>query len=124
MDHIEWIKQSSGSMREPPCVFGDLESCIPVKTFESSDGFWTKFKKVDSAKMYRTQYCYSHNRQCPLNQNSDMETAGLPCWDYSLAGNRLCEDGPTIGAFLTHAKRHVEFGTPIVIVENVKDWLG
>ena len=53
-------------------------------------------------------------------QGSDIETAGLPCWDMSYAGQRRQEDGRTVGAFLTHAKRHVELQTPIVIVENTK----
>ena len=47
--------------------------------------------------------------------------AGLPCWDMSLAGKRLQENGVTVGCFLTHAKRHVELETPLVIVENTKD---
>ncbi|CAK9073886.1 unnamed protein product, partial [Durusdinium trenchii] len=34
--------------------------------------------------------------------------AGLPCWDFSIAGKRRMEEGPTNTAFITHAKRMVE----------------
>ena len=120
-DHSVWIKQTSGMSCKTSCLFGNLEDCIPKATYEPSDDFETKFQKVDASDMYRTQYCYTHDCQCELDKRSDLETAGLPCWDYSLAGNRLAEEGPTIGSFLTHGKRHVAFSTPLMIVENVKD---
>ena len=116
------MKKIIGVGCRTPCVFGNLEDCIPKGTFTSSDGFWTKFEKVDSAPIYTTQYCYTHDKQCGILDNSaDLETAGLPCWDYSMAGKRLQEHGPTIGAFLTHGKRHVHLGTPLILIENVKD---
>lgn len=55
-----------------------------------------------------------------LSWGSDLETAGLPCPDMSFAGKRQQENGKTVGAFLTHAKRHVELQTPIIAVENTK----
>ena len=77
---------------------------------------------MDAAQIFTTQFCYTHGSQCNLLNRSDLEVAGLPCWDYSLAGKRLQEDGPTIGAFLAHAKRHVHLATPVIVIENVKEW--
>ena len=122
-DHFDWVKLHVGGVCRAPCVFGNLERCIPKNTFDASNDFWTKFKKVDEAVLFSTQYCYTHNQQCRLDKGSDLEVAGLPCWDYSLVGKLLGENGPTIEAFLTHAKRHVAVGTPLIIIENVKDRL-
>jgi hypothetical protein len=122
-DHTEWIKENTNlASTKSPCVFGDLERCIPTSTFEQTDDFWTKFMKVDRAPMYNTQHCFAHNRQCQLFKCSDFEVAGLPCPDYSVAGLGLMENGRTVGAFLTHAKRHVAYATPLLLIENVKDW--
>ena len=106
-----------------PCVFGDLEQCIPRDTFCRTDTFMEKLVKVDNAPIFETQHCFTHNKLCKLDQDSDLEVSGLPCWDYSLAGKRLGEEGPTISAFLTHAKRHCHSETRLIIVENVKDVL-
>ena len=93
---------------------------------DPEDPFFLKFYKVDSADFYKTQHCKTHKRECLLfpehqGEKSDLETAGLPCWDMSLAGKRLQENGRTVGTFLCHAKRHIELMTPIIIVENTKD---
>lgn len=73
------------------------------------------------ADIYETQHCYVHNQQCRLDQGASLEVAGLPCWDYSSAGKRLAENGPTVGTFICHAKRHIHTKTPLIILENVKD---
>ena len=84
-----------------------------------------KFRKVDQAPLFRTQHCFTHDKECALfgapSAHSDFEVAGLPCWDMSLAGKRLQEEGRTAGAFLAHAKRHVEKETRLIVVENTKD---
>lgn len=119
-DHCTWLRKNAGLRCKDPCVFGDLEGCIPLGTYQPQDSFRIKFHKVDAAPIFLTQHCYTHNAQCHF-RCADLEMAGLPCWDYSMAGKRLQENGPTIGAFLSHAKRHVHLQTPLVIVENVKE---
>ena len=122
VDNSEWIKRVGGLSCKTPCIFGDLMGCVRKNLFHKDDPFWVKFEKVDEAPLYQTQYCFTHGCQCSLvDKKADLEVAGLPCPDYSVAGKRLQENGPTIGAFLTHAKRHVSLQTRIIVVENVKD---
>lgn len=78
---------------------------------------------MDQAPIFETQHCYTHNCQCKLNKDSHLEVAGLPCWDYSAAGKRRGENGPTIGTFLTHGKRRIAAATPLIIIENVQELL-
>lgn len=93
VDNFQWYKHCAGRLCCcQPCIFDDLEGRIPEGTYEPDDPFYVKFHKVDAADLLRKQYCYTHNKQCPLfpehpGQQSDIETAGLPCWDMSLAGN-------------------------------------
>ncbi|CAJ1404524.1 unnamed protein product [Effrenium voratum] len=123
-DNFEWYKEVSGKCCPMPCVFGNLEDCFPERTYEAADPFIVKFRKVDQAPLFRTQHCFTHDKECALfgapSAHSDFEVAGLPCWDMSLAGKRLQEEGRTAGAFLAHAKRHVEKETRLIVVENTK----
>ena len=123
-DHSEWLKRNIGVSCRTPCIFSDLEMVIPEGTYNRTDCFMEKFLKVDQAPIFETQHCYTHNCQCKLDKDSHLEVAGLPCWDYSAAGKRRGENGPTIGTFLTHGKRHIKAGTPLIIIENVKELLG
>lgn len=50
--------------------------------------------------------------------SAKVETAGLPCVDYSKAGLEEREHGSTNKVFVSHAKRHVELETPVVVLEN------
>ncbi len=70
------------------------------------------------------QHCYTHNCFCPLfgeDADSELEVAGLPCTDQSRSGKRLYEEGPTMIAFMAHAKRHIEKKTALIIIENVQE---
>ena len=121
-DAHHWIKQLSGKHYPTPCIFGDLEGVIPDGSYEPSDCFMKKFYSIDAADVCVKQYCHAHSGDCPLlSKDSDLEVAGLPCWDFSIAGKRRMEEGPTNTAFITHAKRMVEKEVPLVLIENTKD---
>ena len=87
-DHSVWIKQTSGLSCKTPCLFGNLEDCIPHGTYRPSDDFQTKFRKVDASNMYSTQYCYTHGCQCPLDKGAHLETKlrGYPAGTTVLQG--------------------------------------
>ena len=100
-----------------------MEKCIPAGTYKKSDDFMTKLLKIDAAPLVPSQHCYTHNRHCKLlgpDTDTDMEVAGLPCWDMSFAGKRLQEEGPTNTTFIYHAKRQTHKETPLIIIENTK----
>ena len=123
LDHFAWLKRASGKSCPLPCLFGDLEGCLPKGCYAKDDQFMTKLDKIDRVDFKCKQHCYAHNKACPLfgrATDSDLEVAGLPCWDISAAGKRLKENGPTASVFLAHAKRHVQKMTPLIIIENTK----
>lgn len=85
-----------------------------------------KYCDVTASDFVSRQHCYTRNKLCKLfgpNVQCDWETAGLPCVDFSLAGKRRKEEGPTCTIFMSHAKRHIELGTPVILLENVQDGL-
>lgn len=106
-----------------PCVFGDVEGCIPPGSYDPKDCFMQKFHSIARADLVSHNHCYTHNGQCPLfekRKTGQLETAGLPCIDQSKAGNRLFEEGPTSTVFAAHAKRHIELETWAILLENVQ----
>ena len=66
VDNFQWFKQCTGRACPLPCVFGNLEGCIPEGTISREDPYAVKFHNVDKAPLYRTQYCFTHNGQCSL----------------------------------------------------------
>ena len=51
----------------------------------------------------------------------DYDISGLPCPDFSRAGERRGRGGPTLTVFACHAKLHIHLGTPLLVIENVQD---
>lgn len=102
IDHCAWCADTIQEEYEVPCIFGDLCATLAPGTFKPGASFLQKFHAADRANLARTQWCYAHGRMCPLydqHTDSDMETGGLPCPDYSLAGLGEKEEGPTNGVF-------------------------
>ena len=123
-DHIEWCQQLEGSGFSPPCVFGDVLKSLPENSYNRDDSFADKLYSIDRARLMKRQYCYTCGKQCPLftpGEESEHETAGLPCVDMSSAGKRRFESGPTAPIFITHGKRHVAKRTRVILLENVQD---
>ena len=124
IDHIEWCKSVLGTAAvQRPCIFGDLEGCIDKDVYNPEDPCKLKFCKIASAKLRSHQYCFMHDKLCPLFTDataSGLETAGLPCTDSSKAGLKQFEEGPTFGVFACHAKRHIQKGTKVILLENVQ----
>ena len=121
--HHAWCQQFSRPSFPQPCIFGNIEHCLPENTYKKGDCFMKKLWDISKSSMLSEQYCFTHGRQCRLfnpDFESDVEIAGLPCWDFSLAGKRLKEHGPTNTVFMSHAKIHRCKATPILIIENVQ----
>ena len=123
VDHIVWCGEVLGTSIRTPCIFGDVEGCIPEGVYNKTDSFMAKYRDIENSDLLSHQHCYTHNRYCPIfgpEANSDFETAGLPCVDMSRAGKRLKENGRTASVFITHAKRHCEKRTPVILLENAQ----
>ena len=119
-DNLSWCSRVMSSSSRAPCLFGDVQGCVPPCSISREGPFMPRFREVAKANFVSHQFCYEHNRQCQVLVRTDWETAGLPCVDYSFAGKRLQEDGPTATVFITHAKRHIQLGTPMILLENVQ----
>ena len=111
------------------------EKCPPHMSFQmwrhaspqGPDNFVWKLHKISRSQLLTYQWCYTHTKYCPLfgpAVETDLEVAGLPCWDFSRAGKRAQDEGATNSVFMSHAKRHKEKKTPLLIVENVEDRVG
>ena len=108
----------------PPCMFENLVHVLPSGSYNAKDSFAKKFYDVNNANLMWAQGCLTHGQDCLLfgpDAGSDLDTSGLPCWDMSIAGLKLYEEGPTNIVFMSHAKMHVEKKTPLLIIENTKD---
>ena len=121
-DHQAWCESVAGNSFPPSCIFGDLEHCLPEGTYHPKATFMQKLEQISKSPLMAKQWCYSHQTHCCLfgQAATDFEISGLPCWDYSLAGTRRAEDGPTNTVFMTHAKMHKERRTPLMVLENVQ----
>ena len=123
VDHSAWIQETTGDFSHAPCQFGNLEDCLPAGTIKPGSSFMEKLHRVSRSQIMTKQWCYTHDRYCPLLSpaaQSDIDTSGLPCWDHSLMGKFRREEGPTNSVFMSHAKLHKERRTPILVIENVK----
>ncbi|CAK9059749.1 unnamed protein product [Durusdinium trenchii] len=96
-----------------PCVHGDLTQIMPSNSFDPESGFEAKAAQINQAKLRTTQYCFTHDRQCPIfgkrAREVDLDVSGLPCPDFSAM------------VFCSHAKFHAAWQTPMLIIENVPD---
>ena len=113
----------AGHSLPAPCLFGDIEHCLPVGAYDKNSCFMEKLRDISSSQLMRRQWCYQHGSYCNLfgpGAVTQFEIAGLPCWDMSLAGKRLAEEGQTCSVFMCHAKIHKERRTPLLLLENVQ----
>lgn len=109
-------------MRDP-CMFQEVEGCIPDDVLDDQDSFMQMFQKVNRCPLKARQWCVTHRTFCLITGQEasvDFNVSGLPCWDYSLAGKRKKENGITKKVFLAFAKYHLRQGTPLIILENVQ----
>lgn len=97
---------------------------MPNGSFDSHRCFATKVRQIDKAKLNKKQFCFSHNKFCPIYGqqavSSDLDMSGLPCPDMSQCGDLLKEEGRTNVVFCAHAKFHVASGTKMLVLENVE----
>ena len=125
-DHLHWCAQVTEEPHPLPCIHGDITNIMPRGSFDPSACFKTKMKQIEQAKLCRSQFCFTHNKSCPifgrLAAESDLDVSGLPCPDMSRAGIGLKEEGPTSPVFGSHAKMHIEKKTRMIVLENVPDW--
>lgn len=124
-DHLNWCKLVVGRPLDEPCMFDQVEGCVPDELLEDSDSFMTMFSKVNKCHLRNSLWCRNHCKRCPVvgaAAATDYDCAGLPCWDYSAAGLRKKEEGSTKRVFIAYAKRHIWQQTPLLLIENVKDW--
>lgn len=103
-DSHDWICRTLEKRYRSPCIFGDIEGVIPKDLYNKSDCFVKKAISINNADVCLTQYCFAHAGQCPLlSSDADIEVAGLPCWDFSMAGKMMMEEGRTNSVFCCKA---------------------
>lgn len=123
--HVEWCAQVTG-IHDVPCIHSDLTEVMPANSFNKSASFRKKVRQIDKARLCKKQYCWSHHKKHRIFGHGarpvDLDVSGLPCPDFSRAGVQKRTSGPTISVHISHAKFHVSWQTPMLILENVRDW--
>ena len=122
---MQWYNNTTGSPHPNPCVHGDLTKIVPENSFDKDGCFFNRARQIDKAKFCAEQWCFQHGKPCKLFTPDaavpDYDISGLPCPDMSRAGLRKFEEGKTSSVFACHAKMHVQWQTPMLVVENVQD---
>ena len=75
-----------------------------------------------SASLVPAAYCLNHRQMCPVI-GADTDQSGSPCQDWSAAGEQKGINGKHLVCFLTYARIHTWWGTPLVIHENVPQFM-
>ncbi|CAK9081709.1 Uncharacterized protein SCF082_LOCUS38866 [Durusdinium trenchii] len=85
-DHVRWCGTVTNDHSQP-CVHGDLTQIMPSNSFDPESGFEAKAAQINQAKLRTTQYCFTHDHQCPIfgkrAREVDLDVSGLPCPDFS-----------------------------------------
>ena len=121
-DHHVWSCQVAEADHELPCMFTDVMSLVPPKSFDPSTPFVQKKSDIYSSPLVLEQKCLSHNKSCRIPA-VDYDCSGLPCTDNSRAkcsskqGRQLYE-GPTGPIFITWALRLKRSGVKLAVLEN------
>ena len=109
------------------CVFSDiLEVYGQPCEFEANLGklqnFSQKLAYSCSVPRHDTGYCLRHGQQCafrgPANSGGP-RVQGIPCPDWSRAGNLQKEDGPWLCTALAAGAKVEVTQDPLLILENV-----
>ncbi len=127
VDHCEWYNNTTESWHPRPCIHGDLTHIVPTGSYNPESKFMRKLLDMNKAPMWSHQWCVTHNCFCSLGLTgglkADYDISGLPCPDMSPAGSLKRHEGPTGPVFIAHAKLHIALGTPMLVLENVPDWV-
>ena len=121
-DNLHWCNMVLSRTMQP-CMFEEVEGCVPKDAISSDDDFMTMFNKVNQSRLKSRQWCIHHKRFCPVLGDDaavDYNCGGLPCWDFSMAGLRRQEQGETRKVFIAYAAYHCSQRTPLLLIENVK----
>ena len=103
------------------CIFEDVLDVFASGVSAARDALYDeKVQVVAATPLATAARCSRHQRCCPLwGPPPDFAVGGSPCVDFSLAGSRRQEHGPTMIVFLAWARKHRHWGTPVLILENV-----
>ncbi|CAE7480118.1 HMCN1, partial [Symbiodinium necroappetens] len=114
------------------CVFGDIMDILGdgkawTRLLQSAPTYWEKKRAIyDLGNVYDTGFCARHHKHCPFDTGSKLRVGGPPCVDYSSAGLRCAENGPTVGTQIAYGLKAQSTSTELLCFENVKncpEWL-
>ena len=127
-----WMLQGTGS---DCCVFPDVlgffEGLGNTRQLLAAD-YMQKFHVVSRAEYKGSSVCLRHGGRAHRSHESgqwaspecaipavDLDVAGLPCTDFSSAGLRMAEQGPTILVHLAWARKMLHEQPALILHENV-----
>jgi len=115
------------------CVFPDVLGFftgLEDREQHFAADYMQKLRAVSAAVYKGSGVCLRHgagdgasprHAECPVPA-VDLEVAGLPCTDFSTAGLRMAEQGPTLLVHLAWARKMSEEQPPLILHENVPQY--
>ena len=95
IDHHRWMGTFAGDS-PAPCIFHDVLDQVPKCCDLTQGSFSEKKRKISKVTLNSSQHCLTHNAECNLEAEVDIDFSGLPCPDYSKANKkRKFEEGPS-----------------------------
>ena len=81
-DNYKWCGIVTGRHMHDPCMFEEVEGCIPDGVLNDQDSFMQMFQKVNRCALKVRQRCLTHRTFCRITGDQamvDMNVSGLPC---------------------------------------------
>lgn len=122
LDAHVWANAACGPS-DAPHYFVDLMDRVPGATVARGMPYAEKCRRLGECWMQQSSWRATHGGFCRC-EPVDVDFSGLPCVDFSPAGERRGLDGDTIELFIVWARLHCAQQAPLVILENVPDQRG
>ena len=99
-------------------VFGNGRTWTEL--LQTKPTYWEKKRAIyNHATVYDRGFCLRHLGYCPYDTGALLRVGGPPCVDFSSAGLRRGENGPTAGTHIAYGTKAETSSTALVCFENV-----
>ena len=118
-DAMKWCQEVTGD--HGSCLFDDILDLLPYQTIDPTWTYSAKLEAVSKCTLVDRGCCVAHDAACYVGKEAAFDVSGLPCPDFSTAGNRKMRAGVTNSVYLTHGRYVTAHRTPLLLTECTKD---
>ena len=122
MDNHRWVQEWTDHKYLQPHVFDDVKAQLPCSLDESAS-FKKRKIQCEQCGFKKKAFCHVHNKECSLEDPSDINISGLPCQDNSRANlkRKFFVKGQHGSVYLVWARKHRLARTPLLVLENTPE---